>query len=162
MHLWRLPVVAAALTSGIAAAQPNAAGTSLATDIVRQYEPIAYNPRFGLLNLSTRFAAFSALEGHMDLEWDERISADLAKEIGAGAQAFHVVNADDFFQQNRRKNDFCRAPIKWLVIYEIKNRYLPGAMSVFLFEGDDLYTYRKVSELCDDSAYTLRGKVTTK
>jgi hypothetical protein len=146
------------LIGGIAAAQPNSSGGNLPTEIVREYEPVAYNPRFGQLKLSIRYAAFSLLEGHMDLELDERISTDLAKEIGAGARALRVLNADDFFQQNRGKGSFCRAPIKWLVIHEARNSYLPGALTVFLFEGSDLYAYRRVSELCDEAAYTLRGE----
>jgi hypothetical protein len=162
MHLLKLPVVAAALTCEIAAAQPNMVGPDLPTATIRQYEPVAYDPRFGVLNLSTRSAAFSTLEGHLDLELDERISADLAKDVGASAQAFRVLNADDFFQLNRGKRGFCQAPIKWLVIHEIRNRYLPGALSVVLFEGSDLFTYKRVSELCDESTYTLRGGASSK
>jgi hypothetical protein len=162
MHLFRLPVLAAALTGGFAAAQPNAPDSDLPTAIVREYEPVAFNPRFGQLNLSTRYAAFSTLEGRLDLELNEDISADLTKEVGAGARAFRVINADDFFQQNRGKPRFCLAPIKWLVIHETRNPYLPGSLSVLLFEGEDLYSYRRVSELCDESAYTLLGDVRTK
>lgn len=145
------------LGSGIAAAQPNASEGGLPIAVIRTYEPVAYNPRFGQLSLSTRYAAFSLLEGHLDLELDERISSDLAREVGAGARAFRVLNADDFFTQNRGRSRFCLAPIKWLVVHEIKNPYLPGALSLLLFEGTDLYAYKRVSELCDEAAYTVRG-----
>jgi hypothetical protein len=152
-----LPVGAAILASLAAAAQPIGPQGGLPTDTIRRYEPIADNPRFGQLRMSVGYAAFSLLEGHMDLELDERISADLTKEVGAGARAFRVLNADDFFQRNQGKNRFCLAPIRWLIIHELRNRYLPGALTVFLFEGRDIYSYKRASELCDEAAYTPRG-----
>ena len=148
-------LVAGILAGGMASAAQQTQ-TGLPTAIIRDYEPVTDHPRFGELKLSIRYAAFSLLEGHLDLELDEGISAGLTKEVGADARAFRVLNPDEFFHRNRGKSGFCSAPIKWLIIHELKSPYLPGALSVFLFEGSDLYSYKRVSELCDEAAYTLR------
>jgi len=123
------------------------------------YEPLSRNTIYvlGELKLTDRQASFGVLDGRLELRLDEAISRDLTRDVRSPAQAYRVLNAEEFFERNRGKNGFCSGPVNWFVTYEVSDTHLRRVIRVLLFEGDDLYSYRNGRDLCSEDSYILRG-----
>jgi len=81
----------------------------------RAYYPASNNTDFllGTMRLSTHFASFTVLRGHMDLSWRGQMPDPESLSIGK-LQMFKVTNARTFFEANKGKNGFCLKPPEWL------------------------------------------------
>jgi hypothetical protein len=94
----------------------------LPTSIVRTYLPISSgtDSALGFLRLSERFASFSRIKGHMDLEF-AGVLPDFGIRQISGASIYRVVNADEFYRDNRVTLGPCPRPITWLGVVLLKD-----------------------------------------
>jgi hypothetical protein len=101
----------------------------------------------GEIRLSSNFAAFAGLRGHMELEFVGQMQnfpayPDLSDEISEG-EVYRVVNAEAFFRSNP---SLCTMPIKFVAakLYQTPHRSGGGSTVsgyVWLLETEDYRDY---------------------
>jgi hypothetical protein len=151
--------VALVAPSSAIAAVPFPLNDPMPTTEIRGYTPWSHGTDYilGQMNLSSRYASFSQLKGHMDLKlW----GVEPYKETDdlSGAQIFHVLNGKEFFEKNKRPNSFCPSQVNWLVIHKMNDPYpyaVPEEVRIFLLEADDIFQLNWNKHLCSAHTYLL-------
>jgi hypothetical protein len=112
------------------------------------YEPLSNNTDFtlGEMVLSTTYASFSVLHGHMNLEF-AGTTRDPERLGTSDARVYRVKNAQQYFQLNRGANGFCEAPITWFGVAPITLNWnmhdgFGGDVRIFLMTIGDYRRYR--------------------
>ena len=161
MKMRRLAIVALILFAGASSPVTARVDDPMPNGLIGDYVFVGRSDLLGDLQLNDRFAAFSHLSGHMDLQfWD--VERDSPDDELSGAQIFRVLNANDFFAKNKGKNGFCGEAPKWFVIGKMEPIYPfrpPGQVRIFLITIDDLRRFSWAKPVvCSELYYRFVGR----
>ncbi|CAN7574741.1 hypothetical protein [Brucella pseudogrignonensis] len=128
------------------------------TNVVRSYSALSNGTSSTLGNtmkLSRTSASFSKLTGELKLQyttvWNGGAETDFDGDV------YKVLNADQFFTQNKAKNGFCDEPVRWITVKDISSQLGEGTIRVGMLTIDDWRKYKPDSlGACSADTFTLK------
>ena len=156
-------VIAATLAIGLAAKAETTKVDPYPNTVMREYDPVSIgtDSLLGTLYMSDKFASFSKLKGHMDLQFAGTMP-DFGDTQLSNAHVYRITNAESFFRKNKLANGYCGDKVFWLGVRVLPQ--LPGllrwprdSIRVTLITNPD---YRKLTpgSVCSGSSYRLNRK----
>lgn len=127
------------------------------SDNMRSYSALSNGTSSTLGNtmkLSRTSASFSKLKGDLKLQYSDVWNSGNDTEYGG--DVYKVLNADEFFLQNKGKNGFCDEPVRWLTVKNISDQLGDGAVRIGMLSIDDWRKYKPDAlGACSADTFTL-------
>jgi hypothetical protein len=128
------------------------------TGNVRSYSALSNGTASTLgttMKLSRTAASFSKLKGELKLQYSDVWKN--GNDTDFGGNVYKVLNADEFFSQNKGKNGFCDEPVRWLTVMDMSDQLGDGAVRIGMLSIDDWRKYKPdVLGACSADTFTLK------
>jgi hypothetical protein len=131
---------------------------------IRVYDDISWGSNKddpGSLSISETYASFSGLKGSMVLRYAGMLP-DFGDTQASGARVYRIVNADQYYRENKWPNGLCDREVKWVGVrvfppappgYELPKKSVRFTALV----GDDFKSLDPNS-VCTGAMYQLRSE----